>query len=95
MLSARFESLDRMDGLDSKQVLHGDEKKPVNMVTNQKDSCDVTSYPYAITAFHTILLKRKKQNHDQHVGRLKCLCNGVITLKTIILFYIILHFTSV
>lgn len=35
-------------------------KKSVNVVTNQKDSCDVTSYPYAIPEFHTIMLKRKK-----------------------------------
>lgn len=58
---ARFESelLDRMDRLDMEQVSHDGKKKSVNVVTNQKDSCDVTSYPYAIPAFRTIMLKWK------------------------------------
>lgn len=62
MQRARFESqlLDRMERLDREQALHR-EKKTVNVVTNQKDSCDVTSYPYAIPAFDTIMLQRKKQ----------------------------------
>lgn len=31
--------------------------KSVNVVSNQKDSCDVTSFPYARPALHTIMLK--------------------------------------
>ena len=61
MQRARFESelLDRMDGLDSEQVLHDGKKKSVNVVTNQKGGCDVTLCPYATPVFRTIVLKWK------------------------------------
>lgn len=55
MLRAKFESqlLDRMERLGREQALHYKKKKSVNIVTNQKDSCDVTSYPYAVPALQT------------------------------------------
>lgn len=47
--------------------LNSEKKKSVNVVTNQKGSCDVTSYPYAILHDHVKAEKQGPRSAGQKV----------------------------